>query len=147
MKRIVFAVTNELSYDQRMIRICTSLAQAGYQVTLVGQRWRRSTPPLPVRPFNQVRLRCFFYKGKIGYFEYNLRLFFFLLFHKADALCAIDLDTILPFYLVSKLKGLPRIYDAHELFCEMKEVVTRPLIYKAWKWVERLTVPHFKNGY
>jgi glycosyltransferase involved in cell wall biosynthesis len=130
-----------------MIRICTSLAQAGYSITLVGRRWRRNTPPLPVRPFKQVRLCCFFHKGKLGYLEYNLRLFFFLLFHKADALCAIDLDTIFPFYLVSKLKGLPRIYDAHELFCEMKEVVTRPLIYKIWKKVERLTVPHFKNGY
>lgn len=147
MKRLVFAVTNELSYDQRMIRICTSLAQAGYSVTLVGRRWLTQTPTLPERPFRQVRLLCFFRTGKIGYLEYNIRLFFYLLFKKADALCAIDLDTILGFYLVSKLKGLPRIYDAHELFCEMKEVVTRPLIYKAWKWVERLTVPHFKNGY
>jgi glycosyltransferase involved in cell wall biosynthesis len=147
MKRIVFAVTNELSYDQRMIRICTSLAREGYSVTLVGQRWRQSTPPLPVRPFKQVRLFCFFFKGKLGYLEYNLRLFFFLLFHKTDALCAIDLDTIIPFYLVSKLKSLPRIYDAHELFCEMKEVVTRPFVYKIWKRIERFMVPRFQNGY
>jgi glycosyltransferase involved in cell wall biosynthesis len=146
MKRLVFAVTNELSYDQRMIRICTSLAEAGYAVTLVGRSWR-NTPPPPNRPFTQKRLFCFIRTGKLAYLEFNLRLFFYLLFHKTDAVCAIDLDTILPFYWISRLKGLPRVYDAHELFCEMKEVVTRPAVYKVWKRVERFTIPKFKHGY
>jgi glycosyltransferase involved in cell wall biosynthesis len=146
MKRLVFAVTNDLNYDQRMIRICTSLAEAGYAVTLIGRRWSGS-PALVPRPFQQKRLFCFFRTGKLSYLEYNLRLFFYLLFIKADAVCAIDLDTILPFYFISTLKGIPRVYDAHELFCEMKEVVTRPRVYKIWKWVERYTVPKFKHGY
>jgi glycosyltransferase involved in cell wall biosynthesis len=146
MKHLVFAVTNDLSYDQRMIRICTSLADAGYSVTLIGRRWF-NTPPPPPQSFIQKRLFCFFKKGKLSYLEYNLRLFLYLLFKKADAVCAIDLDTILPFYGISVLKGIPRIYDAHELFCEMKEVVSRPAVYKVWKWVERVTVPKFKHGY
>jgi glycosyltransferase involved in cell wall biosynthesis len=29
----------------------------------------------------------------------------------------------------------------------MKEIVSRPQIYKVWKWIERKTVPHFKYGY
>ena len=79
--------------------------------------------------------------------EYNIRLFFYLLFKKQDAICAIDLDTILPAFYISKIKKVKRIYDAHELFCEMKEVVTRPKVYKWWKRIEKLTVPHFPNGY
>ncbi|MBO9205285.1 MULTISPECIES: glycosyltransferase [Niastella] len=146
MKHLIFAVTNDLNYDQRMIRICTSLAEAGYSVTLIGRRGAKS-PPLLNRPFRQKRLFCFLRTGKLSYIEYNLRLFFYLLFLKADGVCAIDLDTILPFYFISKLKGIPRVYDAHELFCEMKEVVTRPGVYKIWKWVERYTVPKFKHGY
>lgn len=146
MKRLVFTVTNELSYDQRMIRICSSLAAAGYSVTLVGRRFTH-TPPPPERPFTQKRLLCFIKTGKLAYLEYNLRLFFFLLFYTTDLVCAIDLDTILPCYWTSRLKRLPRVYDAHELFCEMKEVVTRPAIYKAWKRVERYTVPKFTHGY
>ncbi|AEV98977.1 group 1 glycosyl transferase [Niastella koreensis] len=129
-----------------MIRICTSLAEAGYAVTLIGRRFTGS-PALVTRPFKQKRLFCFFRTGKLSYLEYNLRLFLCLLFIKADGVCAIDLDTILPFYFISKLKGIPRVYDAHELFCEMKEVVTRPRIYKVWKWVERYAVPKFKHGY
>jgi glycosyltransferase involved in cell wall biosynthesis len=145
-KRIYFTVTNDLIYDQRMIRICTSLYEAGYQVILIGRKSEHSVA-LTQQPFAQKRLFCFFETGKLFYAEYNLRLFFFLFFKKIDALCAIDLDTILPCYFVSLLKKIPRIYDAHELFCEMKEVVSRPAIYKVWKRIERFAVPEFKNGY
>jgi Glycosyltransferase len=147
MKHLTFTVTNELSFDQRMIRICTSLAKAGYKVTLVGVRRKGSKTPLREQPFRQKRLYCFFRKGKGFYLEYNLRLFFYLLFTRTDLICSIDLDTILPGYLVSKIRGLRRVYDAHELFCEMKEVVTRPRIYRWWKRVEKWTVPHYKYGY
>jgi len=40
-----------------------------------------------------------------------------------------------------------KTYDAHELFCEMKEVVSRPSIYKFWKTVEKFAVPKFRHGY
>ncbi len=146
MPVLFFTVTNDLSFDQRMIRICHSLANAGYEVTLVGRKKKNSIPLLP-QPFRQKRIRCLFEKGKLFYAEYNLRLFFFLLFNKMNGICAIDLDTILPVYLVSKFKRATRIYDAHELFCEMKEIVERPRIYRAWKWIEKKTVPHFKQGY
>ncbi|MBX9783756.1 MAG: glycosyltransferase [Chitinophagaceae bacterium] len=129
-----------------MIRICSSLAQNGYDVAITGRKLSASLP-LSTQNFRQKKIPCFFKKGMMFYTEYNIRLFFWLLFQKADALCAIDLDTILPVYFVSKLKGCKRIYDAHELFCEMKEIVTRPSRYKIWKWIERFTVPRFKYGY
>ena len=146
MASIICTVTNDLTYDQRMIRICSSLAQKGYAVTLVGRKLKTSSP-LDSKPFSQKRLYCFFSKGFLFYAEYNLRLFTWLLFQKADCICAIDLDTILPCLFASKLKNTKRVYDAHELFCEMKEIVTRPTRYKFWKWIERSAVPQFKNGY
>jgi glycosyltransferase involved in cell wall biosynthesis len=39
------------------------------------------------------------------------------------------------------------VYDAHELFCEMKEIATRPGIYKFWKRIEKFAVPKFQLGY
>ena len=146
MKRLYFTVTNDLSYDQRMIRICTSLAVAGYKVTLVGRKLHES-PPLLEQPFAQKRISCFFRRGKAFYAEYAARLLIYLLFKKMDLICAIDLDTILPCYYASRLKKIKRVYDAHELFCEMKEVVTRPSVYKKWKRIERSTVPKFIKGY
>ncbi|MBL7744306.1 MAG: glycosyltransferase [Chitinophagaceae bacterium] len=129
-----------------MARICTSLAENGYAVTLIGRKLATSLP-LKQEKFRQKRLNCFFSKGKLFYAEYNIRLFFFLLLHKMDAICAIDLDTILPCLYISKWKRIPRIYDAHELFTGLKEVATRPLIKKMWTWVEKKTVPRYSHGY
>ncbi|HLG40671.1 MAG TPA: glycosyltransferase [Chitinophagaceae bacterium] len=146
MKHIFFTVTNDLTHDQRMHRICTSLAENGYAVTLAGRKLSSSLP-LRKEKFHQKRIRCLFNKGKMFYTEYNIRLFFFLLFKKMDAICAIDLDTILPCLYVSKLKRIPRIYDAHELFTGLKEVATRPRIQNFWAKVERKAVPQFRFGY
>ena len=102
---------------------------------------------LKPHPFKQKRLPCWFTQGKLMYLELNLRLFFYLLFQKVDLICAIDLDTIMPVYFVSRLRGKLRVYDAHELFTEQKEIVTRPAIHKMWLAVERFAVPKFKYGY
>lgn len=145
-KRIVCTVTNDLNYDQRMIRICTSLAEEGYDVLLVGRK-KRNSPLLEDKVFQQKRLNCFAQKGKLFYIEYNIRLFFYLMFIKADCFTAIDLDTILPNLWASRLRRKKRVYDAHELFCEMEEIISRPRIYKLWKGIEKYALPYYSNGY
>lgn len=146
MKRIYFTVTNDLTYDQRMHRICGSLANAGYQVTLIGRKTKASLP-LQRQPYFQKRLKPFFTRGFLFYAEYNLRLFFFLIARRMDAVCAIDLDTILPCLLASKLKNIPRVYDAHEYFTELKEVRSRPSVRQFWTFIEKFAVPKFVHGY
>jgi glycosyltransferase involved in cell wall biosynthesis len=129
-----------------MQRICTSLAENGYEVVLVGRKLSTSIP-LTKEKYKQKRMSCWFNKGKLFYFEYNLRLSCYLLFRKMDAVGAIDLDTIIPCHFVSRFKRIPRIYDAHELFTEMKEVITRARVKKIWTRVEKKLVPKFKLGY
>jgi Glycosyl transferases group 1/Glycosyltransferase Family 4 len=146
VKKIYFTVTNDLVYDQRMKRVCSSLAENGYEVVLVGRKFTHS-PALKKENYNQRRIRCLVNKGKLFYIEYNIGLFFFLLFKKMDAVCAIDLDTISPCLIISKWKNIPRIYDAHELFTGLKEVVTRPAVKKFWSGIEQTAVPKFKWGY
>ena len=145
-KKIFFAVTNDLFYDQRMQKICSSMAAAGYDVTLVGRQLADS-PMLKEMPYRQVRIPLRFKKGKLFYAEYNLKLYRYLKHEKPDAVCAIDLDTIVPVYLISKKMGIPRMYDAHEFFTEMIEVKRRPHIHFLWKMVEKYLVPRFPFGY
>ena len=145
-KKIILTVTNSLTYDQRMQRICRSLSKAGYNVELVG-RELPNTPLLAQEPYAQKRLKCFFYKGKFFYLEFNLRLLFYLFFQKADALCAVDLDTIVPVFIAGKLKKAKLVFDAHEYFTEVPEVVRRPAVQKVWQWVERTFVPRFDLAY
>ena len=146
MKKLIFTVTNDLNFDQRMIRICTSLAGAGYTVTLVGTKNHRSAP-LQQKKYHQKRISPLFGKGPGFYAVYNLRLFFYLLFKRSDAICSIDLDTVLPVWLAARLKNTTGVYDAHEYFTQQKEVITRPGIYKVWHWIEKKMVPRFRNGY
>jgi glycosyltransferase involved in cell wall biosynthesis len=146
LPKIIFTVTNDLNYDQRMHRIAGSMVVDGYEVLLVG-RTRKGSIPVSEKNFRQRRLSCFFSGGFLFYGEYNLRLFFFLLFQRADIICAIDLDTILPVYFVTAIKQQKRVYDAHELFTEQKEVLTRKSIHRFWLAVERFSVPKFTKGY
>ncbi len=145
-QKIIFTVTNDLVYDQRMQRICGSMAKAGYEVTLVG-RETPGSPPVQPMPFKQVRLALKNHSGKSFYLEYNYKLYRFLMTQPADALCAIDLDTIVPVYLVSKKRGIHRMYDAHEFFTEMIEVKRRWYIHLFWKRIEKWLVPKFRHGY
>ncbi|MEM9886082.1 MAG: glycosyltransferase [Bacteroidota bacterium] len=140
MKHIFCSVTNDITYDRRMQRICGSLAKADYEVTLVGRK-RKNSKPLTIQNFNTHRLNCFFEAGKLFYLEYNLRLFFYLLSQKVHLFYAVDLDTILPNYLVSKWKRKPCVYDAHEYFSETPEVIRRPFTQKVWEILAYFCIP------
>ncbi len=146
MKKIICTVTNDLTYDQRMIRICDSLARAGYWVILVG-REKRTSVALEERRFQQKRLHCWFEKGKLFYAEYNLRLFLFLLFRSFDVVNAVDLDTILPAFLATRLKRKTLVYDAHEYFTEVPEVIRRPRVKQIWEGIARFCLPKVKHAY
>jgi glycosyltransferase involved in cell wall biosynthesis len=129
-----------------MQRICRTLAANGYRVTLVGRELSNSKP-LSQESFQQHRLHCWFNKGKLFYIEFNLRLWWYLLWQKADMVCAIDLDTIVPCFIVGKWKGWKRIYDAHEYFSEVPEVVHRPRVKKVWEWVAKVFIPKADLAY
>jgi glycosyltransferase involved in cell wall biosynthesis len=146
-KRILFLIGDDPNYDQRMQKICTSLANNNYEVLLTGIAKTKNVKPLLPQPFEQQRFRVYSKTGLLLFAEINFRLFFNLLFTRCDAICAIDLDTIMPAYFLSVLKRKKRIHDAHELFCEMPSIALRPRIHKFWKRIEKTFLPKFKNGY
>jgi len=129
-----------------MIRTCTVLHNEGHSVRLIG-RVKRDSSPLQTRDFSQKRLNCWFQKGKFFYIEYNIRLFWYLLFQKADVLCSVDLDTALPGIWLKKLKKWRWIIDSHEWFPYVPEVARRPKIQKFWLWVEALVMPTADDVY
>ena len=100
--KIVCTVINDLNYDQRMQRICSSLVSFGHEVKLIGVE-KKNSEKLSEQKFLQKRISLFFHTGKLFYLEYNIRFFFILLFTQADVFYGVDLDTILPNYFVSKL--------------------------------------------
>lgn len=138
--RIIFLVSNDLNHDQRMQKICRTLQANGYAVTLVGRKKRQSKPLRP-QPFEQQRVRLWAEKGKLFYLFLQCRLWWYLMRHPFEIVCAIDLDTILPAWLAARLKRKKLVYDAHEYFTEVPEVLNRPLVQNTWRRIEQFAVP------
>ena len=146
MRRILLLASTDLTHDQRMIRICRSLAAHGFSICLIG-REQFSSAPLKEEPYEQVRLRCSFQRGKAFYIEFNLRLFWHLLKAPFDAVCAADLDTLAPAVLVAKLRNKRVVYDAHEYFSETPELLGRPFVKKCWEKLADWAIPKTDGCY
>ena len=140
-KHILFTVSNDLSTDQRMHRICNTLQENGYEITLIGISNKQSLS-IYNQKFKTIKLNLLFNKGFLFYAVLNLRLFFVLLFKRADIICGIDLDTILPCLLAAKIKGVKTVYDAHEYFPESPEIAHRPRLKRFWQKIERIALRH-----
>lgn len=143
MKTIVVSVTNDLVTDQRVHKVCTTLQEMGFSIHLIGRKLKNS---LPInRSYKTTRIKLIWNKGPLFYMEYNIRLFLLLLFTKKHVLLANDLDTLLPNFLVSKLTNKPIVYDSHELFTEVPELIHRPRIQKIWLRIEKFIFPKLKD--
>lgn len=140
-KKIIVSVTNDLFTDQRVRKVCEFLVDNDFEVTLVGRKFKNSNA-LPELNYKTKRFPLWFNNGPLFYATYNLRLFFYLLFHKADLLLANDLDTLYANYWARKFKSKCRLYyDSHEYYCETPELVNRPKVQKFWRRIEKRCVP------
>lgn len=144
VKKVLVSVINDLVTDQRVHKVSTTLQEMGFDVTLIG-RVQRASLPLAERPYKTHRMKLIFEKGVPFYAAFQVRLFFALLFRKADVLVANDLDTLMPNYLVSKIKRIPLVYDTHEIFTEVPELVGRRAKQNTWRKVERWIFPKLRN--
>ena len=132
-------VTNDLSFDQRLLKKTSSLRAAGYDVRLIGRR----LPNSPSKPegIPCTRFRCWINAGVLFYIEINLRIFFFLIFKKWQVVVANDADTLLACGLLKMCKGRRLVYDSHELFTEVPELQGKNLKRKIWHWLQKWMVP------
>ena len=144
-QRAIVSVINDLYTDQRVHKVCLFLQKQGYEVTLVG-RLQRNSKPLE-RPYRTIRMRLGVEKGPVFYAIFNLRLFFLLFFKRIDVLVANDLDTLLPNYLVSILRRKKLVYDSHEYFTEVPELVSRPKVQRVWERIEEFIFPKLNYIY
>jgi len=117
----------------------------GFDVLLVGRKLPGSVALN--RDYSTKRMRLIFKKGPLFYAEYNIRLFLFLLFAKNDVLLSNDLDSLAANFLASKIRNKPLVYDSHEYFTEVPELVKRPGIQKIWEWLEAKMLPKVKYAY
>ncbi len=143
--KIIISVTNDLVADNRVHKVATSLIKIGFDILLVGRKLKAS---LPVnRDYKTKRFSLLFNKGAKFYACYNIRLFLFLLFKKADVFLSNDLDTLPANYYASKFRNKKLVYDSHEYFTEVPELVNRPKVKRIWEKLEKRILPKIKYSY
>ncbi len=146
-KKAIVSVTNDLFTDQRVDKVCIFLEKQGYLVTLVGRK-RKNSIELTNRSYKTKRFNLIVDKGALFYAEYNFRLFLFLFFKKADLLVSNDLDTLLANYAASKFKPFSElVYDSHEYFTEVPELINRKKIKQIWEGIEAWIFPKLRSIY
>jgi len=143
LKKIIISVNNDVVNDQRVLRTAGTLSREGYEIQIVG-RWLKNTVLKPDDIFKVHRFRMLFHKGPFSYAFFNIRLFFFLLLRKSVLYFSNDLDTLPANYLVSKIKTIPLLYDSHEYFTEVPELIGRAKTRSIWLMIERAILPRLK---
>jgi len=138
--KAAFSVTNCICNDQRVLKMAAVVSNLGCEVILIGRKSGNCCNSDSV-PFKTKRFRMLFNRGFLFYSFFNIRLFIFLLFHKYDLLVSDDLDTLLPNYLISKLKRIPLVYDSHEYFTGVPEIQDRHFVKWVWTSIEKSLFP------
>ncbi|MEE4114707.1 MAG: glycosyltransferase [Marinilabiliaceae bacterium] len=134
--KITITVTNEIVFDQRVLRMTGMLMEEGNRVRIVGRYLGSQLPERRIADDTR-RFRMLFRKGPLFYLFINARIFLHLLFFKPDLIIAVDLDTMPGAVLASRLRRVKLIYDAHEYFTGVPELLKRPFVRGTWKWIER----------
>ena len=145
-KTITVSVISDLTTDQRVIRICSTLQKMGFNIFVIARSFRDSLP-LENYPFQAARINCFFRKGIMQYAEFNCKLFIKLLFCRTDYFLANDLDVLIPNYAISKMKNKFLFYDSHEYFTGVPELRNSNGKRKIWKFFEDCIFPKLKVVY
>ncbi len=139
-KKVIISVSSDIVTDQRVLKMAGVINEADCDVIILG-RILPDSLPVDDLPFRIRRFRMIFKKGFLFYKWLNIRIFFYLLFHRADILVANDLDTLLPNYIISRFKRVELIFDSHEYFTGVPELAGRKFVKGVWKYLERKTVP------
>jgi len=142
-KKVTVLVSNDVTLDKRVDKTCQIWLSEGWELNVIGVLRPQSQPIS--RAYKVSRINTFFQKGALFYAMLNIRLFFKLSYITTDVIWPNDLDTLLPAFIWSKIRGKQLIYDSHEWFTEAEGLTGRSWIKGFWKILESALLPRIKR--
>lgn len=128
-QRILFCMTSNFAFDQRMQRIVGTL-HASYEVSIYN-RFNDTSD------FGTIYdAACFFNRGFLFYLEFNIRLLYHLLTKKYDIVYLVDADTLLAGGISSYLIKRKYVFDSHEWFAQVPELQGQVFKQKIWEGIQ-----------
>ncbi|MEA3294536.1 MAG: glycosyltransferase family 4 protein [Euryarchaeota archaeon] len=125
--------SNPIDPDIRIIKEAQTLADAGYDVNILGWDREKKHPKIECRSnflIHRIKLKAPFGIKIIFYLPlWWIYEFIWLLKEKWDIVHASDFDTFIPALIAAKIKKKPIIYDIYDFYAD---VVTLP---KLLRWI------------
>ena len=137
-KKVIALVSNNISTDQRLIKVGTSLQKNGFEFNLIGCT-HTSKKDLSHIPFTTQQLNLIFKKNFVFYAELQIRHLINLIGMDTNnsILLSNDLDTLIPAKIIAKLYNIPLVVDFHEIFSELPTLKAGSYQKKTWQWLEK----------
>ena len=140
--RVLMLLSNEFRPDPRVLKEALALKDGGFEVTILS--WNRERKRAREEEHSGVwirRINTGIVTGMASLLR-NYPLFLLGLLREArlqafDAVHSHDLDTLLPGILISRLHGVPLVYDAHERYAKMIAVDVPPIVSNMVERMER----------
>jgi glycosyltransferase involved in cell wall biosynthesis len=125
-RKVLMLLSNEFRPDPRVHKEALGLMSAGYEVTILAWNRDRTFPEKDAQKGIEVRrISTRPITGMISliinYPSFLLRSIFRSRSLSFDVVHSNDLDTLLIGVLISRLRGVPLVYDAHEHYAKMVE--------------------------
>lgn len=143
-RKILFMSTSYADTDRRLQRIISTLIKDGNEVSWISRVRRNS---FKHEDTQHVFLNTVFSKGPLFYLEYNIRAWLKCRKLRYDMLTAIDLDTIAAGYYASKSSNIAFLFDAHEYFSEVPELLGKNWKKAIWKRIASYFIPKTDKAY
>lgn len=136
--RVNIYSTSYIATDQRIQRIANSLSAKEFTVKVFCRKHKSFN--FNTLNFKVKYIDSIFKKGPLFYLSYNTKIFFRILFSRVDIIYSNDLDTLPGCALGSLVRQKKLIYDSHELFTEVPELINRPLVRFIWRAQEEIFI-------
>ena len=147
MKHVVFLRSNPIDPDPRVEKEAEALYNAGYQVTIVG--WDRIGNSKSMEDLGFARAIRVVIPAAYGsgiknlpkLLSWQLVLFKWLITNNFDIIHSCDFDTVLPAYIISKIKKVKVVYDIFDYYADMLNN-TPEIIKKLIKRIDFFIINH-----
>lgn len=137
--KVTMVVHSDYFHDHRVRREVSALIQAGYTVRVVALSpgFHKSR----IESADEAEIHCIRLEKKSGksrYFEMirKTRKALYAL-STPEIIHAHDLDALIAVTAYANARGIPLIYDSHELHTEVHSLQNRPFIRAIWKYLEQ----------
>lgn len=144
MKSVTIFISNDYATDQRMQRIANAFIDKHWLVDIQCTKNKKTIETIDSK-ISIHRLVIDPEKGPFFYAKMNWVFFIQAIKSKSSYLYAVDVDTILAIRLASLIRGKKIIWDSHEIFPDMPELYSKPIVQFVWSTIEKIFAYKLKN--